>query len=356
MFLFGDKGRGPGSADAAEHLYLKHLQFMRREHAAANLLAFFWSLPSNVARIRRLIQSRRIDIVDVDGITNPVPALAARRERVPILWYYNEPHVPKPVVRLMLPLVTRLSSRVVVQGQKLKEARTRSSEKLRAKTVVLYPGIDTARFHPSRYDGRTRREVREQWGVSSDGPLIGTVGNHRWKGHTYFIEAAKRVKARIPDAKFVIVGLKLDTDRGYAKHLRQRTAQLGLQDDIIYAGFRDDIPKVLSALDVFVLSSIWESCPNVVLEAMAMQVPVVATDVGAVSELVVHGRTGLVVPARDPDALAEAVLAYLTRPARQVRDMAEAARKRVETEFEIARIAWQQQQVYETLVQHAPHL
>ena len=123
---------------------------------------------------------------------------------------------------------------------------------------------------------------------------------NRFKGLTYFIEAAGRIKSRVPSAKFVIVGRKLDTDPGYWDHLQQLTEQLGLKQDVVFTGFREDVPAILSALDVFVLASIEESCPVALLEAMAMKVPVVATDVGAVSEMVLHGRTGFVVPPREP--------------------------------------------------------
>ena len=100
-------------------------------------------------------------------------------------------------------------------------------------------------------------------------------------------------------------------------------------------------------MDVFVLPSILESCPMALLEAMAMQVPVVTTDVGAVREIVDHGRTGFVVPPRDPEAIAEAVLAILAESPEQVREMVGQARKTVEERFAVDTIAEQQLQVYE---------
>jgi len=100
---------------------------------------------------------------------------------------------------------------------------------------------------------------------------------------------------------------------------------------------------------VFVMPSVLESCPVALLEAMAMKTPVVATAVGALSEIVEHGRTGFVVPPGDAPALAEAVLAVLGRPGQEVRNMVEEARKTVERKFAVDTIARQQKWIYESL-------
>lgn len=349
VFLFGRKGTQPAADCPFEHAYLGHLQFLTRKHPALGFLTFLLSLPSNVARIERMIRSRQIDVVEVDGVTNLVPALAARRCRVPIVWWYND-HPPRPLGGLILRVVARLSATVVVQSERLKEMRTSRRPRLSEKTVVIHPAVDTRKFDPARYDATVRARLRAELGVPPGCPLIGTIGNlNRLKGHAYFIRAAARIRRRVPDAKFLVVGRRLDTNPGYWEHLQRLTAEHGLANDVIFAGFRDDIPTVLAALDVFVLSSIRESCPNVVLEAMAMQVPVVATDVGAVSELVSHGRTGLVVPPCDADATAEAVLKLRTMSQTELRAMTEAARIRVETQFQVDTIARQQLRIYKML-------
>ncbi len=349
VFLFGHKGGEPAPPGTAGPYYLKHLQFMRRKHAVIHLLSFFLFLPWNLLRVRRILTSAGIDVADVDGVTNIVPALAAALSRVPIVWHYND-HLPGPIERLILPLVARLSTTVVVQGEQLKQNRTGSRPRLHAKTVVIYPGVDTQKFDPGERKAGARRRVREQLRAPLEGPLVGTIGNvNRFKGHAYFLQAAARIKKQIPTARFVLVGRKLETDLRCWGQLQQLTAELGLKNDVIYTGFRDDVPDVLAALDVFVLCSIRESCPNVLLEAMAMRTPVVTTDVGAVGELVHHGRTALVVPARDAEAIAEAVLAYQNMPEDQARRLTEAARKTVEDGFGIDAMARRQLQVYQSM-------
>jgi len=350
LFLLGYKAGETWHPDGFQSFVCRRIQCFRRQSPVFNFIGFIAALPYTLSRLCRIIKSNDIDIVHVDGVTNFVPALAARLTGRPIVWLYND-YLPRPLRPLLMPLMTKLASTVLVQGDCLKRLYTEGNPKLWDKTVVLHSGVDTAKFTPDAYGPDSRRRIRQELGLPADCLLVGTIRNvNRFKGLTYFIEAAGRIKSRVPSAKFVIVGRKLDTDPGYWDHLQQLTEQLGLKQDVIFTGFREDVPAVLSALDVFVLASIEESCPVALLEAMAMKVPVVATDVGAVSEMVLHGRTGFVVPPREPDAIAEAVLTYSSAPGAQVRQMVEAARQRIEAEFAIDKIAWQQKCLYESIV------
>ncbi len=350
FFLVGRKSQDVWRPDDFGSFVCRHVQCFTRHHPLWNFIAFCGCLPANLLRIRRFIRSNDIDIVHADGITNFVPALAARLTRTPLVWHYND-HPLGPLKGLLLHLVRSLSSAVIVQGEKLKEVRTDFDPRLHDKTLVLYPGIDLREFDPARYDGRTRARLRRELGVPREAPLVGIIGNlNPLKGHTYFIQAAERIKKEVTDAKFLVVGRELNTDPKYGAQMRRLVAQCGLENAVIFAGFQEDAAAFLSILDVFVLSSVLESCPNVVLEAMAMEVPVVATDVGAVSEMVLDGRTGRVVPPRDAQAIAAAVLTYLTGPKEQVRNMVAAARKRVENTFRADIMAERQYQVYERVL------
>jgi len=350
LFLTGFKGGETWQPDGFRSYTCKHLQCFRRQSPLLNLAVFGAVLPYTLARLCGIIKSNAIDIVHVDGVTNFVPAIAARLTGRPIVWLYND-YLPRPLRPVLMPLMTRLASTMLVQGESLKQQYTVGNPKLRDKTVVLHSCADTGKFTPDERGPELRRKIRQELGIPAGCTLVGTIRNvNRFKGLTYFIEAAGRIKSRVPSAKFVIVGRKLDTDPGYWDHLQQLTEQLGLRQDVIFTGFREDVPAVLAALDVFVLASIEESCPVALLEAMAMKVPVVATDVGAVSEMVLRGRTGFVVPPRDPDAIADAVMTYLGMPGEQARQMVEAARQRVEAEFAIDEVARQQKCLYESMV------
>jgi glycosyltransferase involved in cell wall biosynthesis len=157
-----------------------------------------------------------------------------------------------------------------------------------------------------------RSKLRNELGIADGVPLIGTVGMlRRMKGHEYFLCAAAKVAGQRPDARFVIVG---DTafNSNIKAVLTAQMADLGITDKVTMIGYRDDIPDVMAGLDVFVLASIMhEGVPQVVSQALAMERPVVATDVGSIREQVVNGETGLLVEKESVEPLASAILSLL---------------------------------------------
>jgi glycosyltransferase involved in cell wall biosynthesis len=161
-------------------------------------------------------------------------------------------------------------------------------------------GVDLARFHPS---ADARMETRARLGIAAETPLIGMIAHYRlMKDHTTFLRAAALFAARHPEARFVLSGCGCDWDN---EALSRSIREAGLGERISLLGFREDIEAIYPALDLVTLSSkLGEGCPNVLIEAMACGVPCVATDVGDAREII--GDAGLVVPPRDPEALARA--------------------------------------------------
>jgi glycosyltransferase involved in cell wall biosynthesis len=162
--------------------------------------------------------------------------------------------------------------------------------------------------------------------------VIGAVGRlNGEKDYPNFLAAAKLLLAKRPDLYFIVAG-KGELDR----ELRQSAQDLGIADRVIFLGHFHDVRKVFELMNVYVLSSTREGLPNTVLEAMAMEVPIVSTDVDGVKEAATHDREALLVPARDSAALAEGIERVLTDDALASRLVA-AARRKVETEFSFAR-------------------
>jgi len=150
------------------------------------------------------------------------------------------------------------------------------------------------------------------------------------KGLMYLLDAAALVRRELPTAHVLIVG-----DGPLGPRLRAQAERLGLTEVVRFAGWRDDVPRLTHAADVFCLASLWESFGLVLAEAMSMSKPVVATDVDGIPEVVSHGRTGLLVPPRDPPALAAALLAVLRDTALAAR-LGQAGRERVAAHFRLA--------------------
>lgn len=173
------------------------------------------------------------------------------------------------------------------------------------KVVVINNGIDTRRFIPSAV---ARQQIRRELKIDASAPVCGIVAALRpEKNHQLFLQAASRVRQQLPDAQFIIVG-----DGPERTNIEKWCQELDLQDDVHLLGNRSDIPEVLSAMDVFALTSHNEASPVSILEAMSVELPVVAPDVGSISQSVEHGKTGLLVPAGDLGATASSMLILLS--------------------------------------------
>jgi glycosyltransferase involved in cell wall biosynthesis len=205
---------------------------------------------------------------------------------------------------------------------------------------TLYHGLDPAALQKwTTTDG-----VRAELGVPEDAPVFGTVANFRpQKAHADLVRAALRVREAVPTARLVLVG------QGPKEHdVRRQVGELGLQDMVVFAGQRDDAPRVANSFDVFVLPSRYEGLAIALLEAMALGRPPVVTAVGGLSELVQDGTNGLVVPPSDPEALAEAIVTLLLDADLRKR-LGEAAHQRA-AQFDIRKAVGRVEQVYQELL------
>lgn len=196
----------------------------------------------------------------------------------------------------------------------------------REKITIVYNGVDPAGFETS-----DDRSAVAELGISETDCVVGILAAMRpEKDHIGFLRAARIVADRVPSAKFLIVG-----DGPMRGEIESTAAELGLTDQVILAGSRSDVPEVLRAMDVVVLSSYSVECfPMALLEAMAAGRPAVCTAVGGVPEIVEEGVTGYLVPPHDPQQLADRLVDVLTDQALRAR-LGAAARTRVESEFSL---------------------
>lgn len=174
--------------------------------------------------------------------------------------------------------------------------------------------------------------------------VVGTVGRlTKQKGQADLLRAARRVVDEFPQAKFMLVGSGEDESR-----LRQLTATLGLEENVVFLGEREDATEMYLLFDVYVLPSLWEALPYTPLEAMAAGKPVVATDVGGVREIIADGETGYLVPPHQPTMLAEKICALL-RDADLRRVMGARGRERVARLFTLERMVGETERIYEAV-------
>jgi glycosyltransferase involved in cell wall biosynthesis len=194
---------------------------------------------------------------------------------------------------------------------------------------TIHNFIDHGRMDEVPHDARPR--LRASFGVEPSWPLLGAIGDVvPRKGLIHLVTAMPEVLAAVPDARLLVVGDPADTE--YVAQAKAIAEQSGIASRVLWAGRRDDVAEILTALDLFVLPSLEESFPLAILEAMAAGLPVVATTVGGIPECVEPGVTGTLVPPTDSHALAEAIVRLLRQPGLR-QQFGEAARRRVRTNF-----------------------
>ncbi len=214
------------------------------------------------------------------------------------------------------------------------------------KMVVVPNGFDLTRFQP---DPTARESVRAELGVAGTTPLVGLVARHHpQKNVEGFIEAAAAVARQRTDVHFLLAGSGVDARNGVLQAAIRSTPAA---DRLHLLGGRDDVPRLMAALDVLALSSHGEAFPNVVGEAMACGVPCVVTDAGDAAEIV--GDIGRIVPVGDMRGLARELLAVLNLPRPERQALGLRARERVRDEYDIERVVRQYEAFYVSLMDGA---
>ena len=211
---------------------------------------------------------------------------------------------------------------------------------------IVRSGID-----PSLYDAPegARERVRKALGAGPRDIVVGSIANFKpQKGPLDFVEAARHAWLRDSRLRFFIAG-----DGALRPVAERAIAEAGLEDVVRLLGWRNDVPELLAAMDLFLLTSLFEGLPRVVLQAMAASVPVVATDTGGVAEVVIDGETGRLVPTGDPAAAAEAIVSLAQDPDTR-RRFAISARSRLGEEFDSRRMVRDLEDLYDEVLARRP--
>jgi glycosyltransferase involved in cell wall biosynthesis len=214
------------------------------------------------------------------------------------------------VIRLFERLLALITDRIVTLTDRGANEHVRYKIAGPEKFVTIPSGIALSVFRSVRVEPSMKRK---ELGLPTEGPVIGTVGRLvPIKGHEWLLKAAPRVLAEFPHATFVFLG-----EGPLLDQLQQLAAGLGISDHVMFLGARQDVPECLAAFDLFAFPSLNEGMGRALIEAMAVGLPAVATCVGGIPDVVEDGETGLLVPARDETALADALLKLLRDPVRR---------------------------------------
>lgn len=294
---------------------------------------------SSIALLASLVKREGADLIASHlPDQNFYSAMVARKTGCKaVLTYHGKLDRSTWKARLKLYAARRWSDAAVGVSQYM-ERSLREAGFPESKVFCIYNGVDATVFqpHPS---GRLRREL----GCGNGAPIVGMVANLRQsKGYEHFVQAAARVAEHEPQVRFVAVG---EYEPTLKARLESEIGSAGLANRFTLLGFRNDVPQILSDLDVFVLSSTSEGFSIATIEAMAAGKPVVVTRSGGPEEIVTDGLDGLLVPPADPEALAEGIRTLLRDRARAVQIGCN-ARKSVEERFSIAAMVHDYEQLY----------
>ncbi len=245
--------------------------------------------------------------------------------------------------RLVEPLGNRLADRILVNSDAVMRDVERTERNWEGKFRKIYNGVAPIPV----WTEEERQAFLARKGIPAGTRVILSVSNfYPYKGHAELVEAAGRVIAAFPHVVFLLVG----RDAGTLEECRRLAREKGVEGNVRFLGSRTDVPDLLRACDLFVHPSREEGFSNAILEAMAAGKAVVACDVGGNPEAVEDGRTGVLVPPRDPGLLAKAILGRLTDPA-GTNEMGDAGRRRAGDQFTVEGMVRQFEELYDFLLE-----
>ncbi len=301
--------------------YVPHLAGLKKEDEATRALRAEGIVPTMLGRtafdprlildIGREIERVGARVVHVHGYgASNFGRLAARRAGVPLVLHEHFADPRMPLYQKIPDFLLRgLTGRAIAVSRSTADFLVNERFVPREVVDVVFNGAPLDQFAPRpRTEGEA---IRSGLGIAKDAVVITTIGRlNAQKGHVTLIAAAARVLARFQGARFLVAG-----DGDLMESLRTQSQSLGISHAVLFLGHRTDIPALLAATDVLCISSNYEGTPLVLFEAMAAGKAIVSTAVDGCREVIEDGKTGLLAPPADPQALGEALLRVLAEPA-----------------------------------------
>ncbi|MBI3262524.1 MAG: glycosyltransferase [Acidobacteria bacterium] len=260
--------------------------------------------PATLPALLKVLRRQQADLVHMHGYgATTFGRLAAARLGIPALLHEHANHTDTPwFQKIADKALAPYTDLAIAVSQSTAEFVARARQIPAEKTRVVYLGVPLEEFARTRSPAEIEA-AREALGLPGRAPIVGTITRLMpSKGNQYFVGAVATVAARVPDARFVVVG-----EGDLRPELEEQARALGVADKVTFTGFVRDVPAALSALDVAVFPSLWEGTPLTAFEALAMGKPIVSTDADGLKDILTNGHDAIVVPRRNSVALGEAI-------------------------------------------------
>jgi glycosyltransferase involved in cell wall biosynthesis len=286
--------------------------------------------------LRRLARRSRADLVHANTTRAGLIAVLAAKGGGPPVVVHVRDFLPETLAANMTRRLISAGAAIVLANSRYTAAAF-ARDGARARVRTVYNGVDLARFDPANYSGD---ETRQGLGYQKRAVLLGVVGQITpWKGQEDAVRTLALVRRDLPEARLLLVGEPKFTaaatrydNAAYEAGLRRLAVELGLGESVRFLGERQDVPALLHACDLVLVPSWEEPFGRTVVEAMAMERPVLATNVGGPAEIVTDGEDGVLLPPRQPAVWAEAILRLVARPDLR-EELGRRARRKVSTTF-----------------------
>ncbi|MBI3378868.1 MAG: glycosyltransferase [Nitrospirae bacterium] len=279
-------------------------------HSPFFVISFLWhlALGGSIFKLNKILKENNIHLIYcADNISKFIGGITGKMAGVKVVAHCHDDFKEDTLGKTMRMFYLMLLDRILTVSDKVKKFFAVNKRGFQ-KAITVYNGIDADIFNPQNVS----EDIRNELGLKKENIVIGSIGViEKDKGHRYLVEALARLKAEgITNVVCVICGTgPQEAD------LKELVRAKGLDREVLFLGFRDDIPKVLKVLDILALMSLTiESFSMAAVEAMAMEVPVIATSIGGIPEVVDDGKTGIIIPPGNVNALCEAIKLLIQNP------------------------------------------
>jgi glycosyltransferase involved in cell wall biosynthesis len=315
-------------------------------------ILWLYRFPIGIIETIGIIKCEDVDLVHANGILALHAVFAARITRTPLIWHLISTIYPRSLVKVVRPFYSRWADQIVLITHNTIEyylGESCTGDRIR----IIHEPVNLKYYDKKLVPESNKEDIRRKYGLNKEYKIIGFVGNiSPQKGLEFFLQIVKEMKnISTNKIKYLIVGDAAREHFDYFCKLKEIVQELGLKEDIIFTGRVPDIREIMSVMDVFLMTSKSEGTPLVILEAMAMEIPVIAPNVGGISEQISDEVTGFVVPPMDKEAAIQSLLVLLNNPNLE-EEMGRKGRERVCSLFSLDRCVSLHKNLYLEMAEH----